>query len=355
MSDQTPLDAVADPDVDEFTQALFEAMERRSPTRPSADQAPETEAAAPGDDQPVEGQEPSSPESAPEAPPDEPPTEEEPGEEEPGEGEPTGEGDGQPSPAFTLSGRDYTNEEVAQALPLYDWFARLQPAQVQAIDAMLSGQYRLVPATEPVATPIAPPSGSGAPATSPSSAPPAEDEGEWLDTRAQREIVALRQQISDLQQTFTQNLQPVVETQQQADFNIRLAAINQSHAEFQRKFDLPDEAMEALETTIAESQVLPGLAHKHGNLKAGMDAALEMAFWSTPVYRDRYLASREASQEAEQAQTDAATVRKQHLTALSGSGGSAPRREPVPSNSEDRHAAMVAEIAQAMNGSGQVQ
>lgn len=352
MSDQTP---PAETEVDEFTEALFAAMERRQPSpSPSADQAPDTEAVAPGGEDPVEGQEPPPPESAPEAPPEEaPPVEEQPEGEVPEEGGPPGEGDGQPSPAFTLSGRDYSNEQVAQALPLYDWFARLDPGQVQAIDALLSGTYRLVPASE-AAQPQPSSATSGTPASSPSP-PPAEDEGEWLDTKAQREITALRQQMAEMQQVFTQNLQPVVQTQQQADYDARLGAINQSHAEFQQRYQLPDEAMDALEVTIAESQVLPGLAHRHGGIKAGMDAALDMAFWSTPVYRDRYLASRQASKEAEQVQEDTAAVRKQHLTALSGSGGSAPRREPVPATAEDRHAAMVAEIASAMNGSGQVQ
>jgi hypothetical protein len=356
MSDTAPdtPDIPVDPEVDEFTQALFAAMESRSPVKPSADQAPETEPDAPGGEETVEGQEPSPPESAPEAPPEAPPPDEVPEEGEPEEGEAPGPESGQSAPAFTFSGRDYSNEQVAQALPVYDWFARLQPQQVQAIDALLSGGYRLVPANEPVVTP-ATPTGSVAPVAPPPPGSATAEEGEWLDPRAQREINALRQQMAQMQEVFTQNLAPVVQTQQQADYNTRLSAIKLSHAEFQERFQLPDEAMDALEATIAESQVLPGLANRHGSLKAGMDAALEMAFWSTPVYRDHFIEQRQASKEAEQATTDAATVRKQHLTALSGSGGSAPRREPVPSTPADRHAAMVSEIAQAMNGSGQVQ
>ena len=350
MSDQTP---VTDDPVDEFTQSFLDALDRRFPVS-SADPSPETAPAAPGDEQPVEGQEPSSPESVPEHPAETPrETPAEPEDTPTEEGGATPAEPGQSASAFTLSGVDYSPEQVTQAIQVHDWFARLNSQQVQAIDALMSGAYRLAPVNEPAPTPS--PTGS-APATSPSpSLPATEDEGEWLDPRAQTAIHQLRQQINDLQQSVTQSLTPVVQTQQQADYNTRLAAINTAHSSFQSKYGLPDEAMQALEASIAEGQILPGLANRHGSLEAGMNAALEMMFWTTPTYRDPYVQSRVTSQQAENVAEQAATMRKEHLTALSGSGGSVPRREPVPSNPEDRHAAMVSEIANAMNGSGQVQ
>jgi hypothetical protein len=343
-----PSDTELDPN-DEYIQSFVNAIESRFPApspSSSADPSPEPTSAAPGDEEPVEGQEPSSPEPAPTQP--EPEPEPEPGETAPDEGEAPDAEHGQSTAAFTLSGRDYNTTELSTAVQVYDWFNGLNPAQVQAVDALLSGQYRL----EPV-QPQTPNAGSPQ-ATPPSPAPPSQDEGEWLDPRAQQEISALKAQLTELQQTFTQNLTPVVQTQQQADFNARLAAINAAHADFQTRYDLPDEAMQTLEASIAEGQILPGLAQRHGSLQAGMNAALEMMFWTTPTYREPYVQSRVASQQAEQHQDDTATLRKQHLTALSGSGGSVPRREPVPSTPEDRHAAMVAEIAAGMTN-GQVQ
>jgi hypothetical protein len=348
MSEQeTPLDPV-----DEFTQSFLDAMDKRFPVTSSADPSPETTPVAPGDEQPVEGQEPSSPESAPEVPAEAPREPEPEPEGEPEEGEAPPAEPAQSAPAFTLSGVDYSNEQISQAIQVHDWFARLNPNQVQAIDALMSGQYRLEPVQAVPQTPAA----AGTPATSPSTpAPAAEDEGEWLDPRAQHAINALRSQIDELKQNVNQSLTPVVQTQQQADYNARLTAINTAHSSFQSKYGLADDAMQALEAAIAEAQILPGLTNRTGSLEAGMNTALEMMFWTTPTYRDPYVRSRNTSEQVEQAEEQAANVRKQHLTALSGSGGSVPRREPVPSNPEDRHAAMVSEIAAAMNGSGQVQ
>jgi len=349
VSDTAPVEQTPE---DEFIESFLDAVDRRFPTASSADPSPETDPAAPGDDQPPEGEEPPSPETAPEEPSTaEPPTE---GEAPPEQGEAPAPGDGQPAAAFTLSGVDYSADQLAQMVPVYQYFANLTPQQVQGIDALMSGQYTLTPLQPPVAQ--SQPAAGAPPAPSPpTSSPQAEGEGDWLDPRAQREIAALRQQINDLSESFKANLTPVVQSQQQADYQNRLAAINRAHVDFQTKYGLDDAAMNALESSIAQGQILPGLAQRHGNLEAGMNAALEMMFWTTPAYRDRYEQQRITSQQAEHATEDAATLRKQQLTALSGSGGSAPRREPVPSTPEDRHAAMTQEIAAAMSSNGQIQ
>ena len=332
---------------DEFTQSFLDALESRFPVS-SAEPSPETDPAAPGGDEPPsEGEEPSSPETEPSP---EPEPEPEPA---PDEGGAPEEGHGQPASAFTLSGVDYSSEQVSRALQVASWFDRLNPQEVQAIDALMSGQYTLSPLQ-----PQPQPSPGGQPAPSPSSVQPppaAEDEGDWLDPRAQTEIRALRAQINDLTESFKASLGPVVQTQQQADYQARLTQINKAHADFQARYQLDDNAMNALETSIAQAQVLPGLAQREGSIEKGMNTALEMMFWTTPTYRDAWQAQRTTSLQAEQAAEEQATIRKQHLTALSGSGGSAPRREPVPSSPEDRHQAMVQEIAAAMNGSGQVE
>jgi len=339
---------------DEFIESFLDAVDRRFPTSSSADPSPETDTAAPGDDQPAEGQEPPSPETAPEetSTAAAPPVTE--GEAPPEQGEAPAAGDGQPAPAFTLSGVDYSADQLAQMVPVYQYFNNLSPQQVQAIDALLSGQYTL----QPLQPPVQPRPDAGAPpAPSPatSSQPPPEGEGDWLDPRAQTEIRALRAEIGQLRDTFTQSMTPVVQNQQQADYNARLGQIQAAHTDFQTKYGLEDSAMEALETSIAQAAILPGLSQREGGIRQGMNAALEMMFWTTPAYRDRYEQQRVSSQQAEQATEDTAALRKQQLTALSGSGGSAPRREPVPSTPEDRHAAMTQEIAAAMNGNGQVQ
>jgi len=334
-------------ELNEFEQSFFDAIQSRFPASEGAgptdapDTAPELGVSA-GEEPPVEGQEVPSPElSQPDAGAS------------PDGGEAPGGEHGQSPSVFTLSGgQELSEDQIVQALQVHNYFARLSPDQVRGIDALMSGQYRLAPAndrTEP--QPIQP---VVSPGHSPSPPSPTE-EGEWLDPSAQRAINRLQAEIDQLRQSTTASLTPVVQRQQDADYQQRLDIINAVSDNFQRTYELEDPQMRALEQAIVESQTLPALTHRYGSLQNGMQAALEMYFWSTPQLRDNHLAKQQSAAQADLAAQDAATLRKQQLTALSASGGSAPRREPVPSTPEDRHAAMTQEIAQAMNGSGTIQ
>jgi len=289
-----------------------------------------------GEEAPVEGQVPPSPESVG-AQPD-------------GGVAPGGE-TGQSPSVYTLSGgQQLTEDQIVQALQVHNYFARLSPQQVQGIDALMSGQYRLAPAQAEQPTPVQPAASSGQTPSQPPS-----DEGEWLDPHAQQAINKLQAELDQLRQSTTQSITPVIQRQQDADYQDRLNVINAVSDQFQQSYELEDNQMRALEQAIVESQTLPVLSQRYGSLANGMQAALEMYFWSTPQLRDHQLSKQQSANEATQQAQDAATLRKQQLTALSASGGSAPRREPVPSTPEDRHAAMTQEIAQAMNGSGTIQ
>lgn len=331
------------PQFSEFEQAFLDTIERRYSVSEGTDAPaasttePELEPEVDPGEEPDEGPG-SSPETEEGAPPD--------------EGEAPSPEDGQSSDVFTLSGVEYTPTQLAQAVEVHNWFAQLDPNQVHAIDALMSGQYRLAPAQE--AAPSTTPTAAVSSGQAPSSPSPSEDEGEWLDPRAQEEISNLKSQIQELQSSVNQSLTPVLQRQYDTDYQVRLDAISRASDEFQGKYSLADEQMRALEATVVESQMLPNLADRYGSLSNGMQAALEMFFWTTPDYRDAYLKEQQASAAVQATQDDAATVRKQQLTALSASGGSAPRREPVPATPEDRHEAMRQEIAAAMNGSSTV-
>lgn len=282
----------------------------------------------------------------------------------PAEGEPTGEEHAQSSPAFTFAGVDYDREQLTNAVKVHDWFSHLNDNQVRAIDALMSGQYVLRPANEAAPTPppsapppVTPPTGA-TPAASPP-APPTEQAGDWLDPRAQAEVNRLNQLVAQQQQQYAQlqeqlqsSLTPVVRTQQDQQRQAVIAQIDAGSAAFKSKYSLDDSAVDQIQKAVEAAGVFPSLITRHnGDIAAATQSALDMMFWTTPSFRDTYLQSKSAAEQAELVQQQSAdTTKKQQLTALSASGGSVPRRDPVPQDRESRFQAMVNAIATDQNG-----
>lgn len=360
-----------DASLNESERALIEAFERRStnsvsPTDPGASASAEEEvdpvvpatppgpapestdpSAAPSPPTQIEGSDEGGEENAPS------PTAT--GDASTGEGEvdQSAVASGASDSTFTFAGVEYKPEELAQGVQLRNWYQSLNPQQLQSIDALLSGQYRLVPAHE--AIPAAPPIAT-APAQSPaSSTAPAitdDDAGDWLDPRAQQEINALRSELANLQQSVQQSVTPLVQSQHDAHMQQTLNLVDAATQEFTSRYNLTPEQAQPILQSVVEAQILPGLQARHGgDVKSATLAALDMMFWTTPSFREPYVQQKTAADLAAltaQQQTD--KVKQQQMTALSASGGSVPRRDPKPNNKEDRHAAMVAEIAASQNG-----
>lgn len=238
--------------------------------------------------------------------------------------------------AFTLAGATYTEPELTQALAVHQWFAQLPQPTIAAIDALLSGQYQLVPI-------VAPQQPGAGPTTQPT---PLADEEEWLDPRAETEINRLRQEIDSLKGTVTST------TKQQADatLNQQLTIVKSTTDAFATEYGLDETQMGEIVNVLNRAQILPGLHHQHGgDVAKAMRAGLEMTLWSTPTLRDSVLARQSEIAAQEHAQQEQDERRKQQqLSALAGSGGSAPRRDPIPRTAEDRHRAMRDTIATAM-------
>lgn len=239
--------------------------------------------------------------------------------------------------AFTLAGASYTEPELTRALATHQWFARLPDHVVQGIDAYLSGQYQLVPLVAP-ATAAGP--------VSPSSPPPQVEEEEWLDPRAAQEIQSLRAEVEALKGNVTSTSQQQMET---ALRNQQTIIETTAHS-FAEEYSLAEDQMSELVSVLNNAQILSGLHHQHnGDVAKAMRAGLEMTLWSTPSLRDSVLARQAEVAQLELAQqTQDDERRKQQLSALSGSGGSAPRRDPIPRTPEDRQRAMRDTIAAAM-------
>lgn len=273
----------------------------------------------------------------------------------PDEGGETGGESDLTTPAFTFAGVDYTPDTLARAVQTHQWFNQLNDQQVAAIDALMSGQYRLVPANEAVPTP--PPASAPTVATPPVSPPPdspvVDDAGEWLDPRAQAEVARLQAELAQMRQQFAGTVTPLVQSQADAQFQARRQAIDSAAESFKSQYSLDDDLVETIGRSVVQAGVLPSLITQHnGDVEAATRQAFEMMFWTTPSFRDSYMQSKNAADLADLAAQDQAQADKQRkMTALTASGGSTPRRDPTPSTKDDRHSAMVELIRADMNGS----
>lgn len=270
----------------------------------------------------------------------------------PVEGEPPVADQASTAPAFTFAGVDYSPDQVARAIQVHDWYDRLNDNQVQAVDALLSGHYRLVPANEaapvqPVVQPVTPP----APVTD---IPAVGDEaGEWLDPRAQAEVNRLQSQLDQMRAQFTGAVTPLVQSQADQQLHSRMQSIDNATSAFKTQYQLEDSLIETIGRSVVQAGVLPSLIQQHqGNVEAATRQAYEMMFWTTPTFRDAYMQSKNAAELASLAEQDKAEAdKKRKLTALTSSGGSVRRVDPAPNTKDERHQAMVELIRADQNGS----
>lgn len=126
---------------------------------------------------------------------------------------------------------------------------------------------------------------------------------------------------------------------------------------FQQQHSLDDTTMQAVSRAAAAT----GFAEKY---MAGIDpltgtpvapdpykavmSALNAGYMMAPETREIEIARIAA---ARQARTVEDNTRKQKLAGISGTGGSVPRTQTVPSNPQDARAALVEEVSQMFNGS----
>lgn len=228
--------------------------------------------------------------------------------------------------AAQIYGRPLTQEETAQLFAWQQQFSQLDNERLTAIDAIVRGEQP------------------------PADSTPTLDDDDNTDPYIQQQI---QQALAPIQQQLGQVSQFVeTEAQRQARMEReRVAAdIEKGTSSFKDQYGLSDEDMADLEQRVVRSQTFPGLYNAfQGDGEQAMTAALEQVLWSTPTYRDRMIEAQVQSVQ-DQAQVDA--TRKRKASALSGGGGSVSRDTPPPATQQGRQAAMAAELAEHMNGSG---
>lgn len=243
--------------------------------------------------------------------------------------------------SFNLLDRTLSRSDAEEALRVMDWSRGLQPDHVQAIDAVLSGEYVLVSRAEYEASNRAAPAATGAAAGMAPS--PTFDDDDDLDPAIRARFDHLNQTIEGL----TSQQQQVLQRQQQENHAQVIARVTEGANRFATAHALTADESRSLQERVVSMQILPGYAATYNNDAAmAMEKAMEAVYWTDDTFRQREVDKRLAAEAKSKTDTQ---VRTRKAGSLTGGGGSVPRVEAAPTK-EDMRGGMVKEIADAMNG-----
>jgi hypothetical protein len=126
--------------------------------------------------------------------------------------------------------------------------------------------------------------------------------------------------------------------------------IRSTRSKFQTDHDLTGVQMDQVQAVAERLNVIPSLMRgidpitgtaSPRDRTVALNRALDIAYNFIPEFRDKAI-NEAVSQRAK------STRRKQRLAGISGTGGSMPKNEPVPTDERSRRAAMIREVAEAM-------
>lgn len=247
-----------------------------------------------------------------------------------------------PAPQFVeIAGRQIPISEADRVGALYD-FIQQYPEQAAQFGSYLLGDMQLVPKSGPEGVTAAPPTTEQPPARTPLR----DEDMEYLPPAVQERIRLLDEyedrfdQIGRALTTYED-----VARQQYEQVNAERAraaqgAINAGTEQFKTAYDLSDDEVQGLMEDASKMGVVAHLAQQYQDPVRAVSEALELAYLRNPDYRDREFARRQAEAEAQR-------KKDKKLGAISGAGGSV-NRSTTPSTPEEKRAAMVREISEAM-------
>lgn len=232
------------------------------------------------------------------------------------------------SSTLEYKGRTFTEDQMEGILSVADWWSQQPPELINAVNALYSGEYVLVPRDQPTTEPP----------------PPSVDAEEQVDPVAHARLERLEAEIRETQAQEQARLRRDAEEMQRQ----QLATIDQAQSAWRSNHtDLTDHEVLALREDVANLGILPGLNASKGDLRAAMEAALDIAYMQNPKYREMEI---NKAMEREREEATATTRRKRKASSLSGSGGSVSRTPPPANTRESRRDAMVAEIRNYTSG-----
>lgn len=268
-------------------------------------------------------------------------------------------------------GTNLTREQAAHLFSILDNLNGASPEQRQQIDAILAG--RAIP--QITGGPPAPPEGTGQapgqvsltpqqvglPARPGDHDPEGQHVYDTLIAPTYQAIIAQQEALrADIAAT-TATQQQQIQQQQAARIDTAVQSWRSGKVTEDGKGILSDGEFDALQAKVVRSQIFPSLLNSmHGNVEQAVNAAFDQMFWADPTFRDRAMANAASGRDPltgspdpanPQAQAAASTAegRKALAASVAGGGGSTvSRTPPAPRTKSERHAAMVGELAAAM-------
>jgi hypothetical protein len=215
-----------------------------------------------------------------------------------------------PPTTFDLGGVTIPAPEAARLVDIYKSF-QVDPAFAAHVTKSID-EYRN-PAPPPF-TPEAPPEGL--------------DTEDPVAVKVWQELQSVKQQLHERQHETSQALQQVSAQKAQADITLAVQQFKIDNP------DLQDSDIQSLRLRVHNMGILPSLMNTMPTDPVGaVRRSLDLALWDDPNYRQRRIQA-PAAEEKKQANTK----RQQKLSGLSGTSGSAPRRERparVPVNDKE--------------------
>lgn len=250
----------------------------------------------------------------------------------------------QPDSGFEEYWGDATDEQLAQARSVYDWYSQLDQNAIAQIDATLSGQYVLVPAqqieqlqqdwnlVEQVR------SGKYQPQNQVDSYD-YDDDGEQIDPT----VAALNDRVAELELERMQQ-QQAFQMQQSA------GAIDATYDQWRNEHpELDANDLAALEQMVVQSGVFGPLAAQYGDAQATV-MALDQMLYANPQFREKAiqpLIDERLQQEMLAVQEQQA--RGQRASSISGASAGPPGETASTLDPEE---AMIEELARALRDNG---
>lgn len=259
-------------------------------------------------------------------------------------------------PSFTYAGQEYQPADVERMVQLDGWARSLPEWGHQAIDALFSGQYQLVPVGQAPAPEQSPPSVQGQGQATPT---PTTQQPELTDD----DLADLPPAVAATLKTLNERVQSMASLQEQqaqaqlaAQRDAVQAGLLEGQARFQTTYELTDAEISQLQADVIQAGVLPVLGQQHpGQPAVAMEKAMEQVYWVNANWRQRELQriANNGNQDPNVTSINQTQRKARKASALNGNSGSAPRVDPsttTPATKEGRRAAMTAAVREEMFG-----
>lgn len=234
----------------------------------------------------------------------------------------------------------------AEAQALFDVANRLRtlpPEQQAQVEAMLYPGVAGVPQTPPQPQPQPQPYPPYTQPTIGQSDPYAEPDA--ITPVVQAAMAPVQEQLA----TVTQYMQQQAEQQVAAQRAQVAQQIDAGVTAFNGRYSLTPQESEALQQRVAQQGIMTALYQSTGSGQAAIEQAMEQTYWGDPAWRQREALRLAGQQNAATTQQQADEAKAHKAGALAPGGAIVPRTDPEPQTKDQRQAALVQGVTEAMS------